>query len=137
MWPYLQRPVTSQLNHVENGIRKKVCDSYLIITSNELTNGVTQSFTREQFRSPMELYSYSIKGPLLPRLCQVCLPLPPDVSRNRPVVLAYISLFTSALVDGVVLTYVLATRRITTHVERFPLARFLDKCTVFPVMQYW
>jgi hypothetical protein len=102
MWPYSQRPATA---HVEDVVCRMVCDTYLIITSDELTNGMTQPFTRE--RLPLKFYDYAIKVPLLPSC--LCLLLPPDMPRNCPVVLNNSSFLTPALVDLIVLTYVLAT----------------------------
>jgi hypothetical protein len=131
MWPYLQRPATA---HVEDVVCRMVCDTYLIITSDELTNCVMQPFTHDHLQSPLKFYDYAIKVPLLPCLCLL---LPQDMPRNCPVVLNNFSFLTPALVDLIVLTYVLATRRVASHVEHFSLAQFLKENSVLPVVQYW
>jgi hypothetical protein len=48
-------------------------------------------------------------------------------------VLIHVGFFTPALVYFVMLTEVLATRGVTTGMECFPLARFLDEDAILPV----
>jgi hypothetical protein len=107
--------------------------TYLIIASYEFGNGVSQALTRELLRAP-DLLDYPVKVSLLFNFFSspYRFHLLPDCARYRPMMFRYVCLFTSFLVQVVVLPYMMTAGRVATGEKCLDLAMFLDKFCITP-----